>query len=148
MVDFICMGLLEQQGTQSKREIQKNLVHGGIRTRYLPLSKQTRYRLRHEIWCPQSVRSYSTFICVIYLYHVLDMEKCFVVYYILLTLYSKQTSILVKLQNDTNVISLQYRTKYFFYVYHVVQVNSTDKTRLYLTYCGYQISMRNSASAS
>ena len=43
---------------------------------------------------------------------VFDIEMCFVVYYILLTLYSQQTSILVKLQNDTNVIPLQYRTKY------------------------------------
>ena len=58
MVDFIYMGLLELQGTQSKLNTKgKILVHNGIRTRYLPLTKQTRYPLRHEIRYPQSVRS-------------------------------------------------------------------------------------------
>ena len=42
-----------------------------------------------------------------------DVEKCFVVYYILLTLFSQQTSVLVELQSDANVLSLQYKTKYF-----------------------------------
>ena len=61
---------------------------------------------------------------------LLDVDKCLGVYCSLITLlYSQQTSILAKLQHDTNVISLQYRTKYFFYVYQVVKVNSTDETR-------------------
>ena len=44
--------------------------------------------------------------CVIkiYLYHVGDVVKCFVVYNILLTLCSQQTSKLVKQQNDTNML--------------------------------------------
>ena len=45
--------------------------------------------------------------------HVVDVVKCFVVYYILLTLYSQQTSIkLVTQQNETNIIWQTYTTNH------------------------------------
>ena len=59
------------------------------------------------------MKSYKNRKLRIYLYHVFVVEKCFFVYYILLTRYSQQTPIFVKLQNDTNVIWLQYGIKYF-----------------------------------
>ena len=38
-----------------------------------------------------------------YLYHVVNVVKCFVVYYILLILYGQQTFLLVRQQNGTKL---------------------------------------------
>ena len=49
-----------------------------------------------------------------------DIEKCFVVYYILQTLYTQQAPILGKLQNNiniTNAISVQYKKTPFLYLH-------------------------------
>ena len=57
MVDFICMGFARAARItkQARNTKWKILDHGGIRTRYLQLTKRTRYQLHHETWYPQYV---------------------------------------------------------------------------------------------
>ena len=59
MVDFICLCLLELQGTHSKKyEIKKILPTVGLESGTFRFNtKQTHYQLRHEIRYPQSVKS-------------------------------------------------------------------------------------------
>ena len=45
---------------QAKNTKWRIHAHSGIRTRNIPLTKQTRYRLRHETWSPQSVNMHCT----------------------------------------------------------------------------------------
>ena len=52
---------------------------------------------------------------------MVDVVKCFVVYYILLTPYSQQTFLLVKQQDDTNILT-NIPDKSFPYNYQEVQV--------------------------
>ena len=51
------------------------------------------------------------------MYRVVDVVKCFVVYYILFTLYSQQTPLLVNHAIDTNIV-----LQTFGYIFHVLQV--------------------------
>ena len=48
--------------------------------RYLPLTKKKHLQLRQEIWYPQLIKMYPLYTCIVYLYHVVELEKYFVMY--------------------------------------------------------------------
>ena len=70
MVDFICMGLIELQGPQSKREIKKkkeNPYPQWDSNTHLPLTKQLHHRLRNEINFSYSINPLSyDFVSILY----------------------------------------------------------------------------------
>ena len=55
MVDFICMDLLKQHGTQRKREIYTKW-YSGIRTWYISHTNPLIYQLRHDTLYPRSFK--------------------------------------------------------------------------------------------
>ena len=81
MVDFIRKGYQELSGTRVERELQnekKNLANCGIRTRGLPLTK----RMRSVEWIKVCL-VLTLLFSEIYLQHMVDVVKYFVVNYIL-----------------------------------------------------------------
>ena len=87
MVDFICIGFLELQGTQSKLELQnkKSLSTVGFEPGTFHL------RSRRAINCDtrsSDVHIGLKFTCVICLHHVVYIGKYFVLYCSLLTFVS------------------------------------------------------------
>ena len=108
MVDFICKGLLGLSGMRVGITKWKILARSGIRTlvpsaykaNTLTIVLLDLISIEHLKVDQNSPECHIK----IYLYTVVDFVKCHVVYYILLTLYSQQTSKLVKQKNNTNII--------------------------------------------
>ena len=93
LVNFICMGLLELQGTQSKNyEIKSSCPHWDSNPVYSPYEADALPIAPRDL-IPTFGLKIKFIIRAFYLYLALDVEVFVCVYYILLTLYSPQLNV-------------------------------------------------------
>ena len=97
MVDFICMGLLDLWRARTENykmknscpQLDSNPAHPAYKANALSVALLVEVSIEH-LNVDRVLHVPLKFISIVY--HVLDVVKCFVVYKIVLTLYSQQTS--------------------------------------------------------